>query len=76
MKLLRRLVALVGVACLVATVLFLPRRIPVVNEIVHPYLLGGSAALKLPVVWALAGAYAGVIIVVTALITFLLRGRG
>jgi hypothetical protein len=76
MKLLRRLVALAGIACLVATVLFLPRRVPLVNEIVHPYLFGGAATLKLPIVWALAGVYAGAVIVVTALLTFLLRGRG
>jgi hypothetical protein len=76
MKLLRRLVALAGVACLVALVLFLPRRVPVVHELVHPYLLGGSVALKFPIAWAMAGVYAGAVVVVTALLTFLLRGRG
>jgi len=73
MRALRRVVFLLGVAGLVAVVLFLPRHGP--HGIVHPYLLGDSLGFK-DVSWALAGMYAGAVVVVTLLLTLLLRKRG
>jgi Na+-transporting NADH:ubiquinone oxidoreductase subunit NqrE len=76
MSLLRGLVVLLGVAGLAAVILFLPRRVPVLNDIVHPYLLGNDAiALRFPISWPLLVVYVGVVAVVTGLLTFLLRGR-
>lgn len=75
MSLLPRLVSLLGVLGVVAVILFMPRRVPVTNTIVHPYLLGDDLALKLPISWPMLAVYVGVVIVITGLLSFLLRGR-
>jgi hypothetical protein len=75
MNLMQRVVGLLAIAGLVAVVLFAPRRVPLVNDIVHPFLLGDSLALKFPVSWPLAVVYAGVVIVVAGLLSFLVRKR-
>lgn len=76
MSLLRGLVLLLGAAGLVVVVLFLPRRVPIVNDIVHPYLFGNNAiALRFPISWPLLVVYVGVIAVVAGLVSYLLRGR-
>ena len=69
----QKLVGLLAVAGLAAVVLFAPRRVPVVNDVVHPYLFGNTLAVKFPVSWPLAAAYAGVVIVVAVLLGFLVR---
>jgi hypothetical protein len=75
MSVLTRLVSLLGVAGVVAVILFMPRRVPITNTIVYPYLFGNDLALKLPISWPLLAVYVGVIVVVAGLLTFLLRGR-
>jgi len=73
MNLTQRLVGVLAVLGLIAVALFAPRRVPIVNEVVHPFLLGNSAALKFAISWPLAAVYAGVVIVVAILLGFLLR---
>lgn len=75
MTMLSRLVSLLGVAGVVVVVLFMPRRVPITNTIVYPYLFGNDLALKLPISWPLLVVYIGVVVVVAGLLTFLLRGR-
>ena len=73
MNLTQRLVGVLMVVGLVAVALFAPRRVPIVNDVVHPFLFGNSAALKFSISWPLAAVYAGVVIVVAVLLGFLLR---
>ncbi len=75
MSLLPRLVSLLGVLGAAAVILFVPRRVPITNTIVHPYLLGNDLALKLPISWPMLVVYLGVVIVITGLLSFLIRGR-
>lgn len=73
MNLLQRLIGLLAIVGLAAVVLFAPRRVPIVNDIVHPFLLGDSLSVKFPVAWPLAAAYVGVVIVIAVLLGFLVR---
>lgn len=75
MSLLSRLVSLLGIIGIAVVILYMPRRVPITNSIVHPYLFGDQIALKFPISWPLLVVYLGVIAVVTGLLTFLLRGR-
>jgi hypothetical protein len=73
MNIAQRLVGLLAIAGLAAIVLYAPRRVPLLNDIVHPFLLGDSLAVKFPVSWPLAVVYAGCVIVVAGLVSFLVR---
>ena len=75
MSVLSRLVSLLGVAGIAAIILYLPRRVPITNSIVHPFLLSDNLALKFPISWPMLVVYVGVVVVVTGLLTFLLRPR-
>lgn len=70
-----RLVNLLGIAGVIAVVLYMPRKVPITNTIVYPYLFGNDLALKFPVSWPLLAVYIGAIVVVAGLLSFLLRGR-
>jgi hypothetical protein len=59
-----------------AVLLFLPRRVPPVNAIVHPFLFGNDAALSFPISWSMLGVYIGVVAVLAGIVSFLLRNRG
>jgi hypothetical protein len=72
---LRSLSGLLGIAGIVAVVLFMPRRVPITGDIVHPFLLGDSLALKFAIAWPLLAVYLAAVIIVAGLLGFLGRGR-